>query len=200
MSTSRTLSLSLATALLLGCQSNADDDLATDYQRTDAYAEGVPGGAVLETEELLASVSAVDPAKRTFTLRDDLGNQRTLVAPEQMQNFDQLKVGDRVKAVIAQERIVYLRQPGEPAEDGAAGMLATAPLGDKPGMLAAETVEITALVKGMDTTLRTATLQLPDGSERTIKVRPDVEMKAEYLGRQVVLRVTTAVAISVQPQ
>jgi hypothetical protein len=200
MSTSRTLCLSLATALLLGCQSNADDDLATDYQRTDAYAEGVPGGVVLETEELLASVSAVDPAKRTFTLRDDLGNQRTLVAPEQMQNFDQLKVGDRVKAVIAQERIVYLRQPGEPAEDGAAGMLATAPLGDKPGMLAAETVEITALVKGMDTTLRTATLQLPDGSERTIKVRPDVEMKTEYLGRQVVLRVTTAVAISVQPQ
>jgi hypothetical protein len=52
----------------------------------------------------------------------------------------------------------------------------------------------------MDTTLRTATLQLPDGSERTIKVRPDVEMKTEYLGRQVVLRVTTAVAISVQPQ
>ena len=184
---------------MLGCQSH-DDDLATDYQRTDAYAEGVPGGVVLETEELLASVSAVDPAKRTFTLRDDLGNQRTLVAPEQMQNFDQLKVGDRVKAVIAQERIVYLRQPGEPAEDGAAGMLATAPLGDKPGMLAAETVEITALVKGMDTTLRTATLLLPNGSERVIKVRPDVDMKTEYLGRQVVLRVTTAVAISVQPQ
>jgi hypothetical protein len=199
MSVTRIFSLSLAATLLLGCQSH-DDELATDYNRTDAYVEGAPGGAVLETEELVASVSAVDPAKRTFTLRDDLGNQRTLVAPEQMQNFDQLQVGDRVKAVIAQERIVYLRQPGEPAEDGAAGMLATAPLGDKPGMLSADTVEITALVKGMDTTLRTATLQLPDGSERTIKVRPDVEMKTEYLGRQVVLRVTTAVAISVQPQ
>lgn len=199
MSAIRIFSLSLAVTLLLGCQSH-DDELATDYSRTDAYAEGVPGGAVLETEELMASVSAVDKAKRTFTLRDDLGNKRTLVAPEQMQNFDQLQVGDRVKAVIAQERIVYLRQPGEPVEDGVAGVLATAPLGDKPGMLSADTVEITALVKGMDTTLRTATLQLPDGSERTIKVRPDVDMKTEYLGRQVVLRVTTAVAISVQPQ
>ncbi len=67
-------------------------------------------------------------------------------------------------------------------------------------MLAADTVEITALVKGMDTTLRTATLLLPNGSERVIKVRPDVDMKTEYLGRQVVLRVTTAVAVSVQPQ
>ncbi len=200
MSTSHLLYLSLASSLLLGCQSNADNELATDYSRTAAYAKGVPGGAVQETEELDASISAVDTAKRTFTLRDNLGNSRTLHAPEQMQNFEQLKVGDKVRAVVTQERIVYLRQPGEPAEDGAAGMLATAPLGDKPGVLAADTVEVTALVKGMDTVLRTATLQLPDGSERTIKVRPDVDMKTEYLGRQVVLRVTTAVAISVVPQ
>ncbi len=200
MSTSHLLYLSLASSLLLGCQSNADNELATDYSRTAAYAEGVPGGVVQETEELDASVSAVDTTKRTFTLRDNLGNSRTLHAPEQMQNFEQLKVGDKVRAVVTQERIVYLRQPGEPAEDGAAGMLATAPLGDKPGVLAADTVEVTALVKGMDTVLRTATLQLHDGSERTIKVRPDVDMKTEYLGRQVVLRVTTAVAISVVPQ
>ena len=199
MSATRLFPLTLAATLLLGCQSH-DDQLATDYSRTDAYAEGVPGGAVLETEELVASVSAIDKTKRTFTLRDDLGNKRTLAAPEQMQNFDQLKVGDRVKAVIAQERIVYLRRPGEAAADGAAGVLATTPLGAKPGMLAADTVEITALVKGIDTTLRTATLQLPDGTERTIKVRPDVELKTDYLGRQVVLRVTTAMAISVQPQ
>ncbi|MDD0843983.1 hypothetical protein [Pseudomonas sp. Gutcm_11s] len=200
MSATRIFSLSLAATLLLGCQSHGEDELATDYSRTDAYAEGVPGGAVQETEELSATVSAVDTGKRTFTLKDDLGNSKTLRAPEQMHNFDQLKVGDRVRAVITQERIVYLRQPGEPAEDGGAGMLATAPLGDKPGMLAADTVEITAWVKGMDTTLRTATLRLADGSERTIKVRPDVEMKNEYLGRQVVLRVTTAVAINVVPQ
>nr|WP_286947398.1 hypothetical protein [Pseudomonas sp. UBA6718] len=43
-----------------------------------------------------------------------------------MPNFDQLKVGDRVKAVASQKRIVYLRQPGEMANDGAAGVLATA--------------------------------------------------------------------------
>jgi len=199
MNLTRAFTLSLAASLLVGCQSH-DDELASDYDRTAAYVEGAPGGAVLETETLLATVSAIDSAKRTFTLRDDLGNQRTLVAPAQMHNFDQLKVGDRVKAVASQERIVYLRQPGEMANDGAAGVLATAAQGDKPGLLAADTVEITALVKGMDTTLRTATLLLPNGSERVIRVRPDVDMKTEYLGRQVVLRVTTAVAVSVQPQ
>ena len=76
----------------------------------------------------------------------------------------------------------------------------TAPLGSKPGMLVADTIEVTAVVKGIDTTLRTATLKFADGTERTVKVRPDVDMKTEYLGREVVLRITSAFAISVEPQ
>jgi hypothetical protein len=200
MTRPRIFSLSLAILLASGCQSQADEQLNTEYERTDAYAEGVPGGEVVETEELHASVSAIDPAKRSFTLKDELGNSRSFQAPAEMHNFDQLKVGDRVKAVVGVERLVYLREPGEVAADGAAGVLASAPLGSKPGLLVADTVEITATIKGMDTKLRTATLQFADGSQRTIRVRPDVQMKTEYLGRELVLRITTAMAIRVEPQ
>ena len=107
MNPSRIVTLSLAATLLLGCQSNGDDQLDTEYDRTEAFTQGVPGGTVIETEELLASVSAVDPAKRSFTLRDRNGNSRTFLAPPEMRNFDQLKVGDRVRAKVALERIVY---------------------------------------------------------------------------------------------
>jgi len=199
MNSTRIRTPPLAAALLGGSQSN-DDELRTEYDRTEAYTEGVPGGAVIETDELQARVTAIDPAKRTFTLEDSDGNTRTFHAPPEMHNFEQLKVGDRVRAVVALERIVYLRQPGEALTDGAAGVVAAAPLGSKPGMLVADTIEVTALVKAMDTKLRTATLQLPDGTERTVKVRPDVDMKTEYLGRQVMLRMTSAFAISVEPQ
>ncbi len=194
------LSLSLAVALAAGCQSDANDQLTSESSQTAAYAEGVPGGVTTETDELQASVTAIDPVKRSFTLKDDHGNSRTFQAPAEMHNFDQLKVGDQVHAVVGLERLVYLREPGEPATDGGAGVLATAPLGSKPGMLIADTVEITAVVKGIDAVRRTATLQLPDGSLRTVQVRPDVEMKNEYLGRQVVLRLTSAFAIRVEPQ
>jgi len=200
MSTLRILGLTLATTMILGCQTNAGDEASTGYNRSEDFVEGVPGGAVSEVDEMTATVTAVDPAKRSFTLQDEQGNTRTLYAPAEMQNFDQLVVGDKVLAKVGLERVVYLRQPGEIAADGAAGVLATAPLGSKPGMLVADTIEVTAMVKAIDTTLRTATLKFADGTERTVKVRPDVDMKTEYLGREVVLRITSAFAISVEPQ
>lgn len=200
MSPSRLFTLSLTTALLLGCQSQATDETSSDYRRAESFTEGVPGGTVVEVEEMQALVTAVAPDTRSFTLMDRTGSKRTFQAPSEMRNFDQLEVGDRVTARVMLERIVYLREPGEAAREGAAGLLATAPDSSKPGMLAADTVQLTAVVKGMDTTLRTATLQFADGSERVVKVRPDVEMKTEYLGRAVVLRMTSAVAISVERQ
>jgi len=44
----------------------------------------------------------------------------------------------------------------------------------------------------------TATLQLPDGSSKTFKVRPDVELTKDNVGTEVVIRTTEAVAISVE--
>ncbi|WP_448681688.1 hypothetical protein [Pseudomonas nicosulfuronedens] len=200
MSVSRWICLSLAAGVLVGCQSQKHDELSYQYDSTESVAKGVPGGAMTETEEVQASVSAIDRAKRTFTLSDDQGNSRTLQAPPEMRNFDQLKVGDRVRAIVALERLVYLREPGQENGGGAAGLLATGQPGNKPGMLAADTVEITATVKSLDTTKRTATLQFADGSQHTVNVRPDVEMKREYIGRQLVMRVTSAVAVSVEPR
>ena len=200
MSVSRWICLSLAAGVLVGCQSQKNDELSYQYDSTESVAKGVPGGTMTETEEVQASVSAINRGKRTFTLKDDQGNTRTLQAPPEMRNFDQLKVGDRVRAIVALERLVYLREPGQESGGGAAGLLATGQPGSKPGMLAADTVEITATVKSLDTARRTATLQFADGSQHTVNVRPDVVMKQEYVGRQLVMRVTSAIAISVQPQ
>ncbi|MGQ7958123.1 hypothetical protein ACUTAF_10515 [Pseudomonas sp. SP16.1] len=200
MKTSSFLAPMLIAGLLLGCQSQADQQLGGEHDRSEVFEPGKPGGAVLETEEVRAEVSAIDTTKRSFTLTDEQGRSRTLQAPPEMRNFDQLKVGDQVRAVIGLERIVHLREPGEMSEDGAAGILATAPEGSKPALLMAETLELTAVIKAMDSAQRTATLQFADGSQRVVKVRPDVEMKPEYLGRELVLRMTSAIAVSVEPQ
>lgn len=188
-------------ANLLHCgYSQADQQLGSEHDRNEVFEPGKPGGAIIETEEVTARVSAIDGAKRSFTLTDEQGRSRTLQAPAEMRNFDQLKVGDQVRALVGMERIVQLREPQDAGENSAAGILATTSEGDKPGLLMADTVELTAVIKAMDTTQRTATLQFVDGSQRTVQVRPDVEMKPEYLGRTLMLRVTSAVAVSVEPQ
>lgn len=191
--------LLISIAFLGACSSQAENDgLTSSASGAEAYAPGVPGGITTETISVTAVVKAVDPAKRTFVLEDEQGNRQTFHAIPEMRNFPQLKVGDRVNATVTQEQVVHLRQPGEAREDGVAGMLATTPEGAKPGMLAADSVEVTAVVKAIDTTQHTATLEFADGSRRTVVVRPDVELKNAYLNQEVVIRISTAMAISVE--
>ena len=130
------------------------------------------------------------------------GRRRTtsFTAGPEMINFPQLKVGDKVNATVVLEQMVYLREPGAPNTDGGAGVIATAPAGSKPGMLVADSVEVTAVVKGIDPVLQTATLEFADGSRKTVKVRPDVQLKTEHLNRQVVIRLSSALVIRAQAQ
>ena len=194
--------LMLSSALLSACASQAGDEpLSSDVSRSQVIQEGVPGGVTTEVEEIRAVVSAIDHAKRTFTLQDAQGHRRTLQAVPEMVNFPQLKVGDKVKATVTVERVIYLQEPDAVATpDGGAALLATAPAGSKPGMLMADTVEVTARVKAIDTTQHTATLEFADGSSKVVKVRPDVALKTEYLNRQVVIRLTSAFAVGVETE
>ncbi len=197
MKLSRTLPLSLAIVLAAGCQT-FDDELEVEKSHAEVVAEGVPGSAVTDTEELHATVAAINKSKRRFTLKDEQGNMRSFTAPPEMRNFEQLNVGDKVRAQAVTERVVYLREPGAPSADHIAGMAGTPPAGSKPGLLEAETLEVSALVKAIDTTKRTVTLQFPDGTLKTVKVRPDIELKNDYLGREVVIRLTSAIAVAVE--
>lgn len=196
---SRTPALLIAAALIAGCSSHANNDgLNTTTSATEAYAPGQPDSTISETEQVSAVVTAVDQQKRTFTLEDEQGNRQTFNAVPEMRNFSQLKVGDRVKAVVTTERVIQLRAPGEQSADGGASLVAAAPEGGKPGIVTADTVEITAVVKAIDTTQHTATLQFADGSRKVVRVRPDIALKPSYLNQQVVIRLTSAMAISVE--
>ena len=194
--------LLLSAALLSACASQSDEQaLSSDVSSSQVIQEGVPGSVTTEVEQIRAVVTAIDHSKRTFTLQDAQGNRRTLQAVPEMVNFPQLRVGDKVKATVTIERVVFLREPDAVATpDGGAALLATAPEGSKPGMLMADTVEVTARVMAIDTTQHTATLVFADGSRKLVRVRPDVVLKTENLNRQLVIRLTSAFAIGVETE
>lgn len=193
--------LLLSTSLLTACSSQAQDEpLTSSGGSSQATVEGVPGGVTSQIEQVSAVVSDIDYGKRSFTLEDAQGNKRSFTAGPEMINFPQLKVGDKVSATVAMEQVVFLREPGAASEDGAGKLVAAPPAGSKPGMLVADTVEVTALVKAIDTTKHTATLEFPDGTRKTVQVRPDVQLKPEHLNSQVVIRLKSALAIRVEAQ
>jgi hypothetical protein len=162
-----------------------------------AFQEGVPGGVIVNTVDVSARVTAIDKANRKVTLLDADGEKSTVKVGPEAVNFDQIRVGDLVKATVTEELVVYLDEEGA-ASSGEAGVVALAPKGAKPGGLVAQTKQITATVKAIDRRKRTATLQFEDGSTKTFAVRDDIDLSRRKVGEKVVFRVTEMIAISVE--
>lgn len=163
-----------------------------------AFEQGVPGGVVVDTYEVTATVTAVDHEKREATLVTPKGKKVPYKAGPEVTNFDQVRVGDQVRATVTEQLVVYVRDKGEPRTDGQAGLIALAPKGARPGVVMAGTAEITTRVKSVDLKNHKATLEFPDGSTETVQVRPDVKLSATDVGREVVIRATQAVAVRVE--
>jgi Cu/Ag efflux protein CusF len=163
-----------------------------------AIQPGVPVGIRVDTYKETATVTGIDKATRKVTLVTKDGAKSTVKCGPEVANFAQIEVGDQVKATVTEQLVVFVRQPGEPAGDGAASVVALAPIGAKPGGVMANIEEITAKVKAIDLKHRKATLLFLDGTSHTFKVRPDVDMTKHAVGDEVVFRATEAVAVSVE--
>jgi hypothetical protein len=160
--------------------------------------EGVPGGIIVSTAEVTARVVALDSANRKATLEGPEGKQFDVKAGPQAVNFDQVQVGDLLKVVLTEELAIYLGKAGDTLPDGSTEMVALAPKGAQPGGVVAGITQVTATIKIINYTTRTATLQFADGSSKTISVRDDIDLSQHRAGEKVVFRITEMVAITVE--
>ncbi len=172
----------------------ADEPLG-ETTRATVHKEGVPGGVIVETTAINASVVAIDATNRAVTVAVPDGRQKVIGCGPEVANFGQIRVGDRVNAIITSELVLALTTEDLPAVE--AGLAALAPRGSKPGGVLAQTQEYTATITGINRSRREVTLRLPDDSTRTFPVRPDIDLSARKTGQQVAIRVSVAVAIEV---
>jgi hypothetical protein len=127
------------------------------------------------------------------------GSRATFRASPDVRNFDQVRAGDKVNVTLGERIKVFVdrdRQGGT-ARAAAAGMLARAPKGAKPGGIVAESFEVTATVAALDPATRTATLRFADGDTMKIPVREDVELARYKVGDPVVIQVTQHLTVLV---
>jgi translation initiation factor IF-1 len=171
----------------------------TGGSTASATAQSVePGAIVVDTAKMTATVAAIDPRSRRITLIAPDGRRVTYKVSKDAVNFDQIRVGDRVIATVTEELAVFLRKAGTPPSAGEGAEVALAPKGAMPGGVVAETAEVTARVMSVDTMSRRVTLQLVDGSTKTVRINPDVNLANVLPGDAVTVRITEALAIAVE--
>jgi ribosomal protein S1 len=165
---------------------------------TSATSQVEPGAIVVETTEMTATVTAIDARNRRITLATPDGRRATYKVSKDVINFNQIRVGDRVNATVTEELAVFLRPAGTPPNAGEDAEIALAPKGAKPGVVMAETAEVTARVVAVDVMSRRVTLQFVDGTTKTVRVNPDINLANVAPGDAVAVRITEALAILVE--
>ena len=145
-------------------------------------------------------VTAVDPGNRTVTFINEAGERRHYELGEGGPKFDQIKVGDTVKATLAEPVAFTIRKSSAPRDASERTAVAVAPKGEGqgPGVIMAKTKEITGKIASVDTTAQTVTIEGPAGGTETFKAAPGVKLDQFQTGDDVTLRVTVRLALRVE--
>jgi hypothetical protein len=149
-----------------------------------------------ESVTITATIEAIDRANRLVTLKGEKGRVETVQVGEQMTRFDELNVGDRVRATYRVSVAVVVRQPGQPAPTS--GSAVTRSTGT-PGATAAVQDTITVTVVSIDKPNRSVTLTRKDGSEVSMRVENPKYLEGVKPGDTVDITYTRALMIEVVP-
>jgi hypothetical protein len=155
-------------------------------------------GTVFDEGTTTATVIAIDPKMRIVTLKGTSGQIRQIHLGKEAINFDKIEVGDKVRATLAEEIAVAVSKGGPAPSARDDQLVVRTTKASKPGILIAESTQVTGKVQSMDTDKRTITLAEVDGNPKTIKVGANVDMSELKAGDDITARVTQSLAIVVE--
>jgi hypothetical protein len=144
----------------------------------------IQGGIPVDIIQYPVTVEAVDADRRIITLKNADGSTKTFTVTPSVQNFDQVKVGDLVKATVKAELSVYILDHGR--------------LPGANGTTRPKTINFNAKVLTVDPSYRLLTLQFTNGHEFTIKAGLNVPLEKMAPGDDVVMRSNEVTAIEIK--
>jgi len=142
-------------------------------------------------------VISVDRTKRLVVLKRADGTSVTYKATPNALGFDAIQAGDLVKVSTAEELAVFLGKNGVPPGTNAdtAKLRVKLPTGTQAVAAEVGKLTFTAKIAAIDDWLNTVTLQLPDGSKKTIKVSEYVNLADVSVGDTVSVQSTEAAVL-----
>lgn len=167
----------------------------------DAGIATAPGkGVAAQVMKTTATIVSIDPATRDVTLKRQDGKVLTIALSEEVRNFEQLKVGDKVHVEYSQALALELKKSGggTPAITGGE-MLKRSDAGQKPGGKAVRQVVVLADVVNVDMKKKLVTLKGPAGNLVDLAVDDPEQLKNIKKGDQVEALYSESLAVKVEP-
>jgi hypothetical protein len=167
---------------------------------TTMAVASAPGKAMIaQTTKASAVIVGLDATNRIVTLKTAKGRIFEVVAGDEVKNFDQLKVGQKVHAEYTEALSLELKKGGGKSASASekAGVAAAQP-GQKPAAAAGRQVTVLADVVAVDHKTHLVTLRGPQGNVHDIQVDDPEQLKNIKKGDQVEVVYTEAVAVMVE--
>ena len=174
-----------ASLLVVAPDAIADDDTVQ-----------VPARIVTSTVRTAAIVEDVNRETREIKVIDASGKRYSFIASDMVTNFDQIEPRDRIITEYI-ESVAVAIAPAGMAELGDVTAIELAPIGEKPSVKAGDTFMVRATIESVNVDDRVALLRGEDGRTRSVQVPDDVPMDIVEVGKEVRMRITQAIAISV---
>jgi hypothetical protein len=164
----------------------------------EAPAAAPTGEGIVSKVEVTATVTKIDQATREVTLKGEDGQEFSFVASEDVQNLQQVKVGDRVRVAYAEALVYEVKKGGKAADGGTVVAGGRAEPGQKPAGAIARETTVTVLITAIDPKVPSVTFQGPAGNSRTITVLHPEKLQGVSVGDTVDITYTEALAIEVE--
>ena len=162
-------------------------------------AQGQDEKAVTRQNQVAATatVTKIDQATRSITLRTQNGDEDTFTVGPEVKRFNELKVGDTIRATYYESLVFQLRKPGTAAAPVAA--VAGGRLKDAPGGALGAQMTTTVTVKAVDINAPSITVETPDGRTLTRRVADKKNLEGVKAGDRIDITYSQAVVVSAEP-
>ena len=151
---------------------------------------------------LESSVRAVNPETRQITLHNEDGSDVVIVAGPDVVNFDQIEVGDTVRAQYRETLAAERLDPDEPTREPMAEVaVAQAEPGEKPGAGVAAGAAVTVTVQSVDHDQHIVVFSDESGALQTVRAQQEegqAFVAGLKTGDRVQLVYSEAIAITVE--
>ena len=144
-----------------------------------------------------ATVTAIDQATRSITLRTENGDSDTFTVGPEVKRFNELKVGDTIRATYYESLVFQVRKPGAAPAPGAT--VAGGRLKDAPGGALGTQVTTTVTVKAVDMDAPSITVVTADGRTLTRRIAERKNLEGVKAGDRIDITYSQAVVVSAEP-